>query len=551
MSEIGSSAGVFLREIQREFLHGLSARARDMAVLWAQIAADAGDRERLEDLHRDAHTMAGEGATFGFQWVAQAAQALEETLKRLLDDGTSKAAESSEVAHQLSAIQQASKKYSADHLPDLPNRFSRDSTPELGDEKLVFIVDDDEELAKAMAVQLRHYGYQVNVFTNLEALQSRIQVHEPVAVVMDIVLPEGELAGPEFIRDLRQRLTTPLKVVFISVRSDTQARLQAYRAGGDAFYTKPVDVNTLAEKLDLLSGRCPARAYEILIVDDNIEVATLHAKELESAGMSVSVVSDPMKTFEQIDAERPDLILLDVYMPDCSGPELAAILRQHESYLSIPIVFLSREGDLDQQINALGLGGDDFLTKPIDPLHLLSLVTARARHGRLLGSRIWQDSLTGLMNHSKQKEQLQIELKRAAREGSALSFVMLDLDDFKSINDTYGHAAGDRVLRSVAGILKKRLRETDIICRYGGDEFAVVLPATDVANTKRIFEEVTASFAQLSHVTGNERFTATLSCGLSAFPDYPTTELLTEAADQALYQAKCEGKGRVALSAED
>jgi len=551
MSEIDSSAGVFLREIQREFLHGLPARARDMAALWTQIVASAGDRDHLEALHRHAHTMAGEGATFGFQWVAQAAQALEETLRTSLDEGTSMAARSSEVARQLTAIEMASKKYTADHLPDLPNHFSRDPTPEPSEEKLVFIVDDDEELAKAMAVQLRHYGYQVRVFPNLEALQSRIRVHEPVAVVMDIVLPEGEMAGPEFIRELRRTLTTPLKVVFISVRSDTEARLQAYRAGGDAFYTKPVDVNTLAEKLDLLSGRRPARAYEILIVDDNIEIATLHAKELESAGMSVNVVSDPMKTFEQIDAERPDLILLDVYMPGCSGPELAAILRQHESYLSIPIVFLSREGDLDQQINALGLGGDDFLTKPIDPVHLLSLVTARARHGRLLGSRIWQDSLTGLMNHSKQKEQLQIELKRAAREGSALSFVMLDLDNFKAINDTYGHATGDRVLRSVAGILKKRLRETDIICRYGGDEFAVVLPATDVTDTKRIFDEVTASFAQLSHVTGDERFTATLSCGLSAYPDYPTTELLTEAADQALYQAKCEGKGRVALSVED
>ena len=557
MSKVDNSAGVFLREIQKEFLHGLPSRARDMTALWGKITEGAPDaagpedgRQHLADLHRQAHTMAGEGATFGFQWVAQAAQALEETLKGLLDDGVSPEAKGSEVARQLSTIHRSRKKYSVDRLPDLPNRFSRDSTPEIGDEKLLFVVDDDEELAKAMAVQLRHYGYQVMVFPNLEALQSRIRVHEPVAMVMDIVLPEGELAGPEFIRDLREILATSLKVVFISVRSDTEARLQAYRAGGDAFFTKPVDVNTLAEKLDLLSGRRPARAYEILIVDDNIEIATLHAKELEGAGMSVNVITDPMKTFEQIDAERPDLILLDVYMPQCSGPELAAILRQHESYLSIPIVFLSKEGDLAQQVTALGLGGDDFLTKPIDPEHLLSLVTARARHGRLLGSRIWQDSLTGLMNHSKQKEQLQIELKRAAREGSPLSFVMLDLDNFKSINDTYGHATGDRVLRSVAGILKKRLRETDIICRYGGDEFAVVLPATGVADAKRIFEEVTASFVQLSHVSGDQRFTATLSCGLSAYPDYPTAELLTEAADQALYQAKCQGKGRVALSAD-
>ncbi|MEM7353772.1 MAG: diguanylate cyclase [Acidobacteriota bacterium] len=543
MSEIDSSAGVFLREIQKEFVLGLPARLREMGQLWETIVRDDGEADALADLHRQAHTMAGEGATFGFLWVGQAAQDLEDTLKPHLDGPEAPAA--AEIRVLLAAILRASRKYSVERLPDLPNRFSRELTPDPSAAKLLFIVDDDEELAKAMAVQLRHYGYEVMVFSNLEALGSRIQVHQPVALVMDIVLPEGELAGPEFITGLRGTLEAELRVVFISVRSDTEARLQAFRAGGDAFFTKPVDVNSLAEKLDVLTGRRPSRPYEVLIVDDNVEVASLHAKELERAGMSTHVISDPMKTFEQIDAVRPDLILLDVYMPGCSGPELAAVLRQHESYLSIPIVFLSREGDFDQQVSALGVGGDDFLTKPIDPEHLLALVSARARHGRLLGSRIWQDGLTGLMNHSKQKEQLQIELKRAAREGTEVTFVMLDLDDFKSINDNYGHAAGDRVLRSVAGILTKRLRETDIICRYGGDEFTVVMPATAAADSQRIFEEITASFAQLSHVAGEQRFSTTISCGLSIFPEYPNAELLTEAADRALYQAKCLGKGGV------
>ncbi|MEM7586534.1 MAG: diguanylate cyclase [Acidobacteriota bacterium] len=551
MGEIDSSAGVFLREIQREFLDGLPGRVQEMERLWSAIAQSEAEAkgDDLATLHRQAHTMAGEGATFGFLWVSQAAQAMESSLKTLLDHGT-KAREETVVLEQLEAIRRAAFRYSRDDLPDLPNRFSREPVEEVGEKKLLFVVDDDSDLAKAMAVQLRHYGYQVEVFNELRGLRSRIRVYEPVGIVMDIVLPEGELAGADFIADLRQTLDQPLKVVFVSVRSDTEARLQAYRAGGDAFFTKPVDVNSLAEQLDVLTGRRPARPYEILIVDDNREVADLHARELRQAGMNVTVIVDPLVVFEQIDVARPDLILLDVYMPGCSGPELAAMLRQHESYLSIPIVFLSREGDFDQQVSALGLGGDDFLTKPIDPEHLLSLVTARARHGRLLGSRIWQDGLTGLMNHSKQKEQLQIELKRASRNGSTLSFVMLDLDDFKAINDTYGHATGDRVLRSVAGILKKRLRETDVSSRYGGDEFAVVLPGTSIADARTLFEEITASFSQLSHIAGDQRFTTTISCGLSSFPEFPEAELLTEAADQALYRAKCGGKGRVEVEGD-
>lgn len=264
--------------------------------------------------------------------------------------------------------------------------------------------------------------------------------------------------------------------------------------------------------------------------------------------MKTTIVTDPVQIMEPLIESKPDLILMDVYMPDFSGLELAVVIRQQETFVSVPITYLSRETNVDKQMLALSLGGDDFLTKPIQPEHLVAAVTSRVQRSKALQSLMVRDSLTGLLNHSNIKEKLYLEVARSDRQNVPLSFAMIDIDHFKSINDTYGHLAGDRVIKNLARLLRQRLRQTDILGRYGGEEFAIILIGTDGATAFKVIESIRQDFCQTPQQLGSDEITVTFSCGIASFPDYIDASHLNDAADQSLYRAKAQGRNCTVLS---
>jgi diguanylate cyclase (GGDEF)-like protein len=241
----------------------------------------------------------------------------------------------------------------------------------------------------------------------------------------------------------------------------------------------------------------------------------------------------------------PDLILIDIYMPECNGMELATVIRQLDAFVGIPIVFLSAESDLDKQLFAIGLGADDFLTKPIQPQHLVSSVSSRVGRSLKLRSFMVRDGLTGLLNHSAVKEQLNREVAQAKRRQAPLAFAMVDIDHFKQVNDTYGHPVGDRVIKSLSRLLKQRLREADTVGRYGGEEFAVILSNTDGEMAERVLDDIRKDFSQLRHQADGREFYVTFSCGVADVSDFSDPAKLCNAADKALYKAKHAGRNRV------
>jgi diguanylate cyclase (GGDEF)-like protein len=519
----------------------------------AQLLQGSWNEQASATLHRLSHNLAGYGATFGFPAVGVAARTLEVYLRTLTE---AKAPPTQEQRAQLGAflagLKRSLQELDGDRAVGAapPSPVSAAAPSRVKESRLIFLADADIQLADALAVQIGQFGYTIRCFPHLAGLDEALRQTLPAVIIMEILLADGSRLALDTMAHVRQTGAPPVPVVFLAGSGDLKVRLQAVRAGGAALFAKPVNLSGLIDRLDTLTLARATEPYRILIVEDDAALAAHYASILQRAGMLTAVVTDPLQILRPLVEFLPDLILTDVYMAGCTGMELAAILRQQDAYVSIPIVFLSAESNLHKQLAALGVGGDDFLTKPIEPDHLISSVAYRAQRSRVLRSFMVRDSLTGLLNHTKTKEQLGIELARARRWDSPVAFAMIDLDHFKEVNDRYGHAAGDRVLKSLARLLVQRLRRIDVVGRYGGEEFAVILPETNLASAANVLEEIRQGFAgQRQQVSGQE-FAVTLSCGIASFPEYADVVQVTGAADQALYEAKHAGRNRVVLARE-
>lgn len=366
-------------------------------------------------------------------------------------------------------------------------------------------------------------------------------------MIINMTFRGADSAEARTISEIRREFMGNVPVIFISSCADFDLRLQAVRAGAEAYFVKPLNTASLIDKLDSLTSGMTVEPFRILVIDDDAELSAYYSLMLTQAGMITEVANDLVKIVSHISEFNPDLILMDMYMPVCNGIELSKVIRQMDSFVSIPIVFLSSEMNIKKQLTAMGTGGDDFLTKPIKPDHLISSISQRAERMRIIRSFMNCDSLTGLLNHTKIKEQLDIAVEKARRRNGKLCFAMIDIDRFKSVNDTYGHPTGDRVIKSLSNLLRQRLRRTDVIGRYGGEEFAVILEDTEADSALIILDEIRANFSGIKHQSDGREFYSTFSCGIAAFPRCPDEHFLASIADKALYEAKGSGRNRVIL----
>ena len=300
-----------------------------------------------------------------------------------------------------------------------------------------------------------------------------LERRHPAAVVLDL-----DFAGPgqglELAQSLQQSRENPLPVLFTyrETPPTLEQRLATLRNGGLGIYEE-MDVQSIIGHLENLLDSTPDVPFKILIIDDSRAQATHTANVLNKAGMVTQVANDPLLVLDVLSGFTPDLILMDMYMPGCNGMELAKVIRQQREYINLPIIYLSGEEDRERQLAAMAEGGDDFLTKPVDPGHLLTTLRNRVSRARQLQNLIACDSLTGLLNHTHLLGALQDAMRK--NEDMPISFVMVDIDHFKQVNDRYGHPAGDLVIRNLSLFLRQSLRKSDPIGRYGGEEFAIIL----------------------------------------------------------------------------
>ena len=537
-----------LRALAANYAAELPAKLAEIASMF-RLACEGGvDAAGLQLLHRQVHSLNGSAKTFGFPVVSDAARKFELALVPYFTSPSSlDRAAASQLLDLLDAL------LAAGEVPqDTALARTSVAVPAVQDKpvsRLIYLLESDARAASVLISQMGSFAYTVRHFPAVKELASALAEEPPGAIIADID-SSGDHFGTEMVTELRQGNAT-LPMIFVSNRSDLGARLRAVRAGGDAYFTKPVRIGQLVDRLDSLVNRTKPEPYRVLVVEDAPAQAEFFATVLTQSGIRSSVVSDPEGMLEALNDFNPELILMDMYLPGCTGDELAKVIRQTDAFMSVPIVFLSVERDFDRQLSAMFRGGDEFLTKPILPAQLVSVVTTRVERYRELRTLMLHDSLTGLVNHSRLQQQLEIETARALRQRRPMSLAMIDIDHFKDVNDRFGHPVGDRVLKNLSRFLRQRLRTSDVVGRYGGEEFAVVLSDTDLKTAYQIMESLRRDFASIPHETDGESLTVTFSVGVSSVPRHTSVRELLVAADQALYRAKRAGRNRVVVDTDE
>jgi len=286
---------------------------------------------------------------------------------------------------------------------------------------------------------------------------------------------------------------------------------------------------------------------KILLIDDSPEIHTLVKVRLGKEAVEIRCALDGVSGLAAAREFRPDLILLDVDMPGRDGFAVCVDLKSDPITIDVPIIFLTGTASTEDKVRGLELGATDYVAKPFDPAELRARVRASLRTRYLvdlLSKKAMIDGLTGLWNRAYLDTRLAAELSAAQRSSRPLSCVMADVDHFKSVNDTYGHGFGDDVLRTIAKVFSGCCRAEDIVCRYGGEEFAILLPNTSVKHAVELAERIRTAVEAHQLFYREAPVNVTCSTEVSTLRG-PAPPSLLELADEALYLAKRSGRNRV------
>jgi diguanylate cyclase (GGDEF)-like protein len=297
----------------------------------------------------------------------------------------------------------------------------------------------------------------------------------------------------------------------------------------------------------------------VLVIDDSTSVRSQIIQTLQVAHLFATYfeAEDGIAAFQQLQEIRVDLILCDLEMPRMDGFKFLALMQSRDDLKAIPVILLTGREDRDLKVKGLEQGAVDYVTKPFDAGELVARVKVQQKikalqdelrsKNEMLKNLAITDVLTGLYNRRFLMENLEMEFQRMQRKEGVLSLVLIDIDHFKKVNDTFGHQQGDVVLTLLAEATRKSLRSYDVAARYGGEEFVLLLPETTLAQGIIVAERLRRGVEGMKLAPPMERETLTISLGVSSYPgrDIDSVESLIKAADDALYRAKEKGRNRI------
>ncbi|MBI1364762.1 MAG: PleD family two-component system response regulator [Alphaproteobacteria bacterium] len=455
----------------------------------------------------------------------------------------------------------------------------------------VLVVDDLEPNVKLLEAKLRaEYFDVISALSGREAIE-KAKTEQPDIILLDVMMPG--LDGFETCRIIKSTPETAhIPVVMVTALEQQADRVAGLEAGADDFLTKPVEdialfarVRSLTrlkmmtdelrlryatgkglgvvENIDIASILEKGDKPRLLIIDDQLEQAE-RLKGTLGDDFLVSLEGDPEVALSRVRTADFDLVIVNMALEAMDPLRLCSSIRSFEETRLTPVLVIVRQGDTRKLVRALDIGVNDYLTRPVEKNELMARVNTQIKRKRFVEhlrssfqaslEMAVTDQLTGLYNRRYLASHLAAMFDRALWTGRPLSVMILDIDHFKAINDTYGHDVGDRVIQNIAERIRSSIRGIDLACRYGGEEFLIAMPDTEKDFARIVAERLRQEIAthKVTVNGGRDQLQVTVSIGIASTADgenEDTSQKLIKRADQALYGAKSGGRNRVILDA--
>jgi diguanylate cyclase (GGDEF)-like protein len=536
-------------ELKNQYVQRSTDRLVQIVDLAGKFAANPVNKDFAQQLSRHFHWLAGSGSMYGFQKVS----ALGLEGEKLADQIFKQAgpASSTELERLKHILNELSGQFSTSgDLADTANLGKIRSLPLSGRREILLVGEEQKDL-QGLKRLLEESNITFRQARSINATMAEVEKRMPEGFLLEVPLLDGDSYKlVEKIRSLPGG--DEASIVIVSKQMPFIDKVRSINCGADAHFERPLDLQAIARRVKYLLDKRSQETPRILSVEDDPDQAAFIRAFLESAGYQVRTCTDPRNFESYVSAFQPDLVLLDVMLPGINGYELARYVRQEERHATLPIIFLTTQGQVEAQIESARVGGNDHLVKPVPPALLLGTVASHLERARYLRTLLHRDGLTNLLNHTSFVEVAQSTLAYRKRHPGRTALILLDLDYFRSINERHGYPGGDKVLVALSLLLKRSLRQSDVVGRIAGDEFAILAEGLSEAEALSLATRILTEFASIQHSTlSHAGFYATCSAGIAMLdPQKMTLENWMNAGSKALQEAKAAGRNCAQIHGE-
>ena len=533
-----------IREI---YVESFPEKIQTLRECWASLNSTQDYVEPLSELRIEVHKIAGSSGSHEFNNIHELAKNTEQPILEVLDNKNTWEQANKSIGN---LVQQLVDLLENELVGYNFSEESGDIIPRLESlqlshrELVIFIVSHRALELSLLTSLLESRGFTVIAFNKLERAEEMSSTVHPSIIVLDLGDADDCTLDKKLKMNFHSDNSGAPAFVVISRRDDIATRKMAAQFEAEAFFVTPINAHNFSSTLDVILESRGSNASSVLLVDHHSERSSYIEKALLCENIKCRTIKNINSITDELVNFKPDLILIGYQPNDNEWRDGIKIIRLHESHFNMPIVCLIEEENPDANMEALRAGADDCIVGHELQSDQLEIIKQKILRSRRANHLIIMDSLTGALNRDAFLERANEEISLAIRRKETICLAMIDVDNFKQINDKNGHVIGDYVLRHISDYLNNRLRRSDVVGRYAGDEFLVLLPDTDLDSAYLVLDMIRKNLVAHNINVNNTDVRVSISLGLvAARPTEPLDiETLIVEADKKLYEAKVAGR---------